>query len=316
MKHAGVISLALLLMSLAAPSMAATWQVPGDFATIQEAIDSSLVIDGDKIMVSPGQHAGAIVTKAVEIRGEGGAVINSGPLPWSSRTFMAGFLFPGNGAGSGARITQLHFETVEFPVFSRGADNVSVDHCEMANPIQGVSNWRGCFWEISHNEILDLRTACGGGIGILIGDYMATQGGIMDNVVSHNTILGTLNVDPNDCGGYAGSGAVLYADFRWGMPGAELIAFNRVSHNRVSLTSSNPDLVPVVALELTDTQDPVSAETTVIRDNAVVFNNLRGTDTQIALTPSDLDEVNNVSRNLGDNRGHGHHPLAFRPEGN
>ncbi|MHC4440451.1 MAG: hypothetical protein ACYS3S_24135, partial [Planctomycetota bacterium] len=50
-------------------AQAATWHVPGDFATIQEAIDYVGVLDGDKIMVGPGQHAGATITKAVEIKG-------------------------------------------------------------------------------------------------------------------------------------------------------------------------------------------------------------------------------------------------------
>jgi len=37
----------------------------------------------------------------------------------------------------------------------------------------------------------------------------------------------------------------------------------------------------------------------------------RGTRTQIVLTPDTLDEVNAISRNLGDNRGHGLHPSVF-----
>lgn len=295
-----------------------TWYVPGDFATIQEAIDSSNVEAGDKIIVGLGNHAGATVTKAVEIKGEDGAIINSGPFPWPPpRTFMAGFLFPGGSVGSGATISHLLFETVEFPVFSRGANDVTVEHCTLLNPIQGISNWRGSGWQISHNEIIDLSTASGGGIGILIGDYLATVEGVNDNLVSHNKITGTLYVSSIDCGGYNGSGIVLYADFRWGMPGAKEIAYNRVVKNKISLTSDNPELVDVVAIELTDSRNDTTADPyPVIFDNAIGFNDLRGTELQIALTPEELGDCNDISRNLGENRGHGLHPSVFGPGGN
>jgi len=292
-----------------------TWHVPGDFTTIQEAIDSPSVLAGDKIIVGPGNHAGATVTKAVEIKGEDSAVINSGPLPWTTRTFMAGFLFPGSNVGSGATISHLQFETVEFPVFSRGANNVTVEHCTLLNPIQGISNWVGSRWQISHNEIIDLRTAGGGGIGILIADWTAIPEGVNDNLVSHNKITGTLHVYPGDGGGYNGSGIVLYADFRWNAPGAEEIADNRVVKNKISLTSDNPGLVDVVAIELTDSRDDPSYSC-VIFDNAIGFNDLRGTELQIVLTPEKLGDCNDISRNLGDNRGHGLHPSVFGPGGN
>ena len=61
-------------------AQAAKWRVPEDFATIQEAIDSPVVADGDRIIVAPGNHAGADVTKRVQIKGEDGAVIDSGPM--------------------------------------------------------------------------------------------------------------------------------------------------------------------------------------------------------------------------------------------
>jgi hypothetical protein len=51
-------------------------------------------------------------------------------------------------------------------------------------------------------------------------------------------------------------------------------------------------------------------------DNVIGFNDLRGTVIQIAFTPVELDTVNKISRNLGDNRGHGLHPSAFGPGGN
>lgn len=279
-----------------------TWNVPGDFNTIQDAIDSNDVLEGHIILVAAGSHAGATVTKAVEIRGESGAVINSGPKPWAARPLMAGFLFASGGGGDGATISNLLFETVEFPVFSRGADDVTVSGCTLANPIQGITNWHGSRWEISRNVIRDLRSLSGGGIGIFIGCCL---GGVSnDNVISRNKITGTLHVSAGDCGGYNGSGIVLYADYRWGYPGADEIAYNRVVKNTVSLVSDTPDVVDVVGIELTDTRDDETLDP-VIFGNTVAHNDLRGTVLQIALTPENLDEVNQIRRNRGDNRHHG-----------
>jgi hypothetical protein len=301
---------------------AATWRVPADFATIQEAIDSPAVEPGDTIFVAPGSHAGAIVTKQVEIKGEGGAVITSGPKPWPTagaprNTFQAGFLFSGNGAGSGATLSHLRFETVEFPVFSRGADNITVTHNTLINAIQAVTSWAGSGsgsfgmgWTITHNEILDLQTSNGGGIGIIVADY---QGGTTatDNLIAHNKISGTLHVGAGDGGDYNGTGIALYADFRGGASGGEL-SFNRVTKNKIALTSDTPWVVDVVAVELTVT-DSLLAACKWVHDNAVNFNDLRGTVWQLDLTDT-LDQCNNVTKNLGENRGHGLHPKAFSPE--
>lgn len=276
------------------------WYVPGDFATIQEAIDSPLVVSGDSIRVGPGEHAGATVTKGVEIRGEGGPVISDGPAHGSG--MKQGFrLLAG---GDGATFSHLSF-TVDLPIMNgEAADDVTVTHCDFENAVQAVSNWRGSGWEITHNTIHDLRTRCGGGIGILVGDYGA--GTIMDNLVAHNKITGTLHVSQGDCGGYSGTGIVVYADFRFGRVGTQSIAFNRVIKNHVALTSDNPAVVDVVAFELTDTRnDPAQL---VLTDNTVAFNQWSDMTNQISLTPAELDGVNAISRNLGDNRGHGMHP--------
>jgi hypothetical protein len=274
------------------------WKVPTDFPTIQAAIDSTFVMAGHTILVEPGSHAGAFIYKPVEIRGEGNALINSGPVHTSSG-LIQGFRFL---AGSdGASLNHLIFE-VDLAIMNGDAVNdVTIDHCTFNNTIQAISNWRGNGWVITHNDIIDLRTRCGGGIGILIGDY--TGGVVKDNLVSHNKISGTLHVAPADCGGYNGTGIVLYADFRWGRTGAYEIKNNRVVKNNVSLISNGPSLVDVGALELTDTRDDVSIVPPMILDNAVTFNDFRGTVIQISLTPYNLDLYNDISRNLGDNRG-------------
>jgi hypothetical protein len=287
------------------------WSVPGDFATIQDAIDHVDVRSGDKILVGPGDFAGAYVDKPVEIKGIGGATISDGPVHGSG--LIQGFrLLEGS---EGTTISHLEFTSDVDLVIMNGAgvDNVTVTQCTFNNSVQAVSNWSGCGWEISHNNIIDLRTRCGGGIGILVADWTGDQ--VIDNIVSHNTISGTLNVPPDDCGGYAGSGIVLYADFRWGRLGAEYISYNRVVKNNIGLVSSNWERVDVYAIELTDT----NGNENVITDNAIGFNDLRDTDAehQINLSPEGLDcPTNDISRNMGENRGHGLHPSLFEPGGN
>jgi hypothetical protein len=301
----------LIILMAVSSAMAEEYTVPASFATIQAAIDSPSVLAGDKIIVGPGEHAGALVTKAVEIKGEDGATIVSGPSHGSGMSqgfrIMVG--------GGGCSINHLKF-TVDLAVMNGAAQNdVTVSHCTFISPVQAVSNWRGSRWEISNNEIIGLRCRNGGGIGILLGDYAATAAGVKDNIVSHNKIYGTLQNLAGELGGYNGSGIVLYADFRYGNAGADEISSNRVVKNKIGLVSDTPSLVDVVAIELTDSRDDITLSQQVIRENTVGFNDLRETALQLVLTPEALADCNTISRNLGENRGHGLHPKAFGPGG-
>lgn len=285
---------------------APAWRVPGDFATIQEAINSPNVQEGDRILIASGAHAGASVNKRVDLCGTGQATIDSGP------THPAGLSqgFRMLAGSEGTIIEHLAFTTDLAIMNGEAVDNVTVSHCTFEYCIQAISNWRGSGWTISHNVIRDLRTRNGGGIGILIGDYAG--GTVTGNLVEQNTIEGTLHVASNDGGGYNGSGIVLYADFRWGGAGSDEISDNRVVHNKISLASDAPNVVDVAAFELTDSRDDGTLDP-VIFDNAIGFNDFRGTVLQIALTPESLADCNSISRNLGDNRGHGAHPSLFGP---
>jgi len=308
--HALFIVAVGVMAAIAPAAQAKIWSVPGDFATIQEAIDSPDVQDGDRIMVEPGNHEGAYVSKGVEIKGQGGATINDGPMHPAGLSMGFRLL-----AGSdGATISHLTF-TVDLAIMNGEAvGDVTVEHCTFLNAIQAVSNWVGSGWLISHNVINDLRTRNGGGIGVLIADY--SGGAVEGNVVSHNTITGTLHVDPADGGGYDGSGIVIYADFRWGGAGAVEISDNRVVKNTVSMASDTPGVVDINAFELTDTRDDPDADPfPVIFDNYIGFNDFRGTESQILISPEELEDENQISRNLGDNRGHGAHPSLFGPGG-
>lgn len=284
----------------------ATWRVPTDYATIQMAVDSPSVSAGDRILVEAGVHAGALIGKPVQIWGEDGAVIASGPAHPSG--LSQGFRLL---AGSDGTVFEHLTFTVDLAIMNGAAvDGIEVSHCAFVNPIQGISNWGGSGWIIAHNTVENLRCRNGGGIGILIGDR--SGGSVTGNLVSHNTIRGTLTVQGS--GGYNGSGIVLYADFRYGWPGTSDMSRNRVTHNAVALSSDQPDVVDVVAFELTDSRND-SAQTPVIFGNAIGFNDFRRTALQIDLTPEALDECNELSRNLGANRGHGSHPAVFGPDG-
>ncbi len=304
--------LVVFVMALGNPAHAKNWHVPKHFATIQEAIDSDDVKEGDTILVYPGNHAGALVTKSVEIMGKGRVVIDAGP-PHPAK-ISQGFRLLEN--SDGAIISRLEF-TVDLAIYNGAAvDDVTVEHCTFKDTIQAISNWGGSGWLISHNVITDLRTRDGGGIGILVADR---EGGtVQENIVSHNTISGTLHVWPDDGGGYAGSSIVLYADFRWGQKGAMAIKNNRVVQNHVSMESDTPSVVDVWAFEMSDVRDVAYPDpyVPVLFNNAIGFNDFRKTENQIALTPTELDQANDISRNLGDNRGHGLHPSAFGTGGN
>ena len=77
-------------------------------------------LDGDRIVVGPGNHAGAFVTKGVEIRGVSGATIDSGPAHGSG--MVMGFRLL---AGSdGATISLLTFQ-VDLAIMNGAAVNKS-----------------------------------------------------------------------------------------------------------------------------------------------------------------------------------------------
>lgn len=299
----------LLSAALAAPTLAADWTVPSALhPTIQAAIDDLVFVQpGDTILVGPGDHYGALVTKRVTIKGTDGARITDGPPRYG---MSQGFRLLEESGGT--TISHLTFTTGLSIMNGAAVNTVTVTQCTFLDSVQAISNWRGSDWEITHNKIVDLRTNNGGGIGVLIADY---AGGVVENnVVSHNTFEGTLSMGTGELGGYNGSAIVLYADFRWGGSGTSSLAYNRVVKNKVSMVSSNPGLVDIVAFELTDTRDdPLN---TVIHDNLIGFNDWRGTAQQVDFTPDELEVCNQYSRNFGENRGHGLHPTVFGPGGN
>lgn len=137
-------------------------------------------------------------------------------------------------------------------------NNVTVTQCTFENTVQAISNWKGTGWVINHNAITDLRAVCGGGIGILISDLNVVDGGVLDNVISHNRMSGALHVSAGDCGGYSGAGIVHFADYAMGSAGLVSTDFNRFVDNYVNLRSDAPDLVEAIAVELVEAGSLVS----------------------------------------------------------
>jgi hypothetical protein len=177
--------LGLTVCLTAAPAAAAVIHVPRDSATIQEAVDGAQ--PGDKILVAPGRHCGAVIGKPVQLLGLGHATIvgcetgpflagsvrigfllngSAGSSP-ASGTTIAGFTFDGRGV-SNENLTPL-----AFGVLGRFASHVSVVHNRFLGTGQAITNTAGDYWLISQNSIegltvFDCPGLCTGGDGIVI----------------------------------------------------------------------------------------------------------------------------------------------------
>jgi hypothetical protein len=288
------------------------------YDAIQDAVDSSFT--GDTIMVCTGTYAGAEVDKTLHFEAIGSVVVNDGP---NSHSFLrAGFLFPPSGTGSGSTIRGFQFEgmpqsdyvddgNLDFAIFSRGADNVVVEHNEMVNTLQAITNWNGSGWTIKYNKIEDLWVLCGGGIGILVGTNNGTQAN--NNLIEHNNIKA--DVSP-DCGFYTTTGIVLYSNTRWSSTGGAIMG-NKVLHNRSVVTGTWADpvegTVPAGAgVEITDGSLICDYPFTCgggpdVTGNTIAFNDFRGSSIPINYRPDPYAKDNNtLTRNKGKSSSCGH----------
>lgn len=161
--------------------------VPGDFATLQEAIDRSAA---EVIEVGPGRFQGAIVDRPVRIVGRGAAIVG-GPVV---RGLSVGFHL--RGGASGVVIEGFDFacgasDSLDGGVYASarhaGApDGVTVRHNTFSSCVQGVTNAGrpvedcargrldgGRGWAVHDNTFDGFRTVTdrggqGGGIGVLL----------------------------------------------------------------------------------------------------------------------------------------------------
>ena len=291
MKRLATLIFAALLF--AAPAAAADWTVPGDFATIQDALDNPGVVDGDRIFVRPGTRFGAVVTKAVEIIGTKKTIINDGPFLPGTNWARVGFFFPDDYSGNGATIRGFTFigtpmtarvddGYLDFGVFSRGANDVTVEHNVIQNTLQAITNWSGSGWRISHNKIEGLWVLNGGGLGIFIGSRYGTPAD--NNIVSFNKVQANIT---HDTGNYSVAGICLMCDARYSFPGGP-VRYNTIIHNTFRVICRWTDGTPLgVGLELTDLLLDEGEDATIV-GNRIGFNDFRKSSIEIALNPPDV----------------------------
>jgi hypothetical protein len=119
---------------------------------------------------------------------------------------------------------------------------------------------------------------------------------IHDNVVSHNDVNGTLQVDPADCGGYDGTGIVLYADFRGTRPGAPSVSGNTFQQNKIELVSDTPAVVNANGIELTVAYDATPPAPTTISGNLIAKNDVKNMSGN-GIAVSDRSTGNTIDKN-------------------
>jgi len=312
--------LSLSLVTAVPVSAASIINVPGDYLTIQDAIDAAQ--PGDTIIVAAGTYAGATVTKAVIIKGEG-AVIDTGPLynPTGFQ-YRAGFLFPGQGVGSGATISGFVFQGkvqpvrntddggLDLPIYSYGADSVTIKNNVMTDSNQAISNWHGSDWKIRNNTIDGLWVLSGGGIGIFIGSRYGTPAN--DNFVGFNRITAVIVADT---GNYSNAGICLMSDARYPNPPWNFIGGpvqdNKVLHNDVAVVTTLAGQPTDLGHGIQLTESPPPAGQPIVVDNKVVQNDPGGSTLAVSFYPAELQGWNVIHNNPGEGEGHGLPPAAI-----
>ena len=287
----------ICILALAVCVSGKTIHVPRDYPTIQDAVDAA--DPGDKIHVHKGTWSGATVTKAVEIKGIGGAVINDGP--WYRPNLPLRFGFFLTSGASGTKISHFTFEgdgttdKLAFPVFGSATDNVTVEHNTLIMSLQGITNWHGRGWNIRHNELDGLWAFDGGGLGIFLGAYNGTP--TNDNKIEHNEIEAHFENPPT---AYSVGGLTLMSDHLWGDPGGD-IKDNEIKHNKVGVTG-NPNTNACELSDLSDDPDgqppwTYGFDTDEVIENLFEKNDLEESTIPWAFNPDELVGYNTFINN-------------------
>lgn len=309
MKRFVILASALALVLEAPVAAAAVLRVPGDYATIQEAVDRARA--GDTVEVATGRWCGARITKRLTLVGRGDAVIVGakdgvpcGPdllgthrvgfflaSPDASGTVIRHFTFDGSAVATDSAALAL-------AVFGRGengtkVDDVVIEHTKVRGTLQPFTNRGGDNWVIRHNDIRGYTANQNGvgGFGIVV-IAQPTASGVLrpvGNSVVHNRleteVPRSFNSGPYFPGVFVG--------------GAER---TEVSHNRFELTP------PEEAAEPSSPPPPAGTGVLVTeaaglgsRHTAVTHNDGRESDYVLVVTGT--GGANTVglehSRNLG-----------------
>ncbi|MBN1948070.1 MAG: hypothetical protein JW797_20545 [Bradymonadales bacterium] len=250
----------------------------GDFTDIQTAVDAAS--DGDTILVAPGTYDGAVITKRLELVGDGaGVYITEGYLD-------NGFYLMGHGA-DGSVIRNFSFDGIPFPVFGEEVDDVTVTRLRINDFIEGIGVYGGNRWKIIDN----LLTASAqvsedwqmNGITLAV-----WEGAANDNVVAFNTIR------------YTGQTPTGYFYGNWGI---HLAAFpetvmegNIIFRNRIRFVTGQwfSGGIGIGDASIFYGGPPV------VTDNYIGYNDARGSTTWEIMFLSVSLEDNQISCNRGE----------------
>ncbi len=269
--------LLVLLAVVGTPAVAANLSVPGDHATIQEAVDAAA--PGDVINVGPGNFAGAAIFKMVTIIGSPGTIIDEGnPLFGGEDAFD--IIFPG---ANGTTIRDMTFIGVLWGVFGSEADDVTITNCTFLDTFHAVDNRFGNGWTITDNVIDGFIPFPPPGPGVENHQEAILVLEATDNYIGNNFIYYEGDRNP----GYSRELNV----------GITLISFggvlenNTVVGNEVEVVVSDAEFSDGVGLFALG--DPAA-----VRNNTIVDNDLRRSLTPIHLIPESLRGSNVVKPNL------------------
>jgi len=271
--------LAVLLAVVSTPAVAANLSVPGDHATIQEAVNAAA--PGDIINVGPGVFAGAFIFQTVTIVGSGPATIIDTGNPFFGFDDAFDILLHG---ADGTTIRDMTFTGGDFywGVYAFRADDVTVTNCVFLNTFHAVDNREGNGWTITDNNIDGFIPFPPPGPGVENHqEAILVLGPARDNYIGNNFIRHE---------GARNPGYLRELNF-----GVILISFggtlenNTVVGNEVEVVV--PDAEISVGVGLISPVDPAA-----VRNNAVVDNDLCKSFTPIALNPKSLRGSNLVEK--------------------
>jgi parallel beta-helix repeat protein len=256
---------------------AATINVPGDYATIQLAVDNAQ--DGDTIMVAAGTYSGAKIDKPLYIHGDpdGGTIITSGVHYGGGAALDTAFHLDVGADGTEIRNFTINCDQSSsffFAVFSRGIDNVTIDSLVVNDTIQGITNYGGNGWEITNNTFIDTYPAGGGGIAIWVGinpTYPVAQG----NLIEKNTMTTSLP----GASTFTCAAINLGFDARSGSEtGNEDLSNNQILDNTITVTGDQTNTVGIEIGIIGLGGDPtrIAALLGMVHDNMIRSNSISG----------------------------------------
>lgn len=235
---------------------AKTILVPGDYATIQLAVNNAQ--HGDTILVAPGTYSGAQIDKKIALYGDpgGGSIITSGVHYGGGAALDTAFYLVSGSDGSEIKNFTINCNQSSnffFAVFSRGIDTVTIDSLTVNNTIQGITNYGGDGWKIIGNTFIDTRPAGGGGIAIWVGinpTYPVARGNLIENNTMTTSLPGAST--------FTCAAITLGFDARWGgETGNEELSNNQILNNTIRVTGDPTNTVGIEAGIIGISGDPV-----------------------------------------------------------